>query len=413
MSQQKQENTLLTAKHTLLHHNVKIDDKYQSEYDYILNNFCGTVCSDIKDVQHGKDTLIYLCGDIAAILSKMQFQNIRVISELSYNMPDNSTTINLGQVPINIHNVGVLFRKFFSSEDNYFNKVSTEHEFQTLRQSNKTDVAFRKGIYLTKVEECKEDIKFKLLRCSTNLSGPTENFGVTDQNIVSDINQINKTFFEKEVELNHVLAQIYYNTASDGTKKEKKAKIAKHSDKTKDMPDHATMAFCTFYKDYYNDCFNDDTLKHVKLSNEDRYNHVYKQTSVLTCLRFILKKDVKDDTLAKSFDIILYPNSVFMMSLQTNRLYTHQIVPSGLPVNMIPTRLGYVIRCSNTDAVFSNDHTHIVEGDKLIRLTEPTEEGLVELKELYLKQNKTVEHVDYAHKFYFSMNEGDYEKPVS
>lgn len=61
-----------------------------------------------------------------------------------------------------------------------------------------------------------------------------------------------------------------------------------------------------------------------------------------------------------NFDITLYPNSVFVMSLDMNRLYTHEIIPSILPIDRIPTRMGYVIRCSKTNAIFKNEQTYII-----------------------------------------------------
>ena len=47
-------------------------------------------------------------------------------------------------------------------------------------------------------------------------------------------------------------------------------------------------------------------------------------------MRFRLKPEAQKlyPDLTKDFDITLYPNSVFLMSLETNRLYTHEIIPS-------------------------------------------------------------------------------------
>src|SRR4029079_302177 len=131
-------------------------------------------------------------------------------------------------------------------------------------------------------------------------------------------------------------------------KVEKKAKIKKHSDKTKDMPLNGLIVFCTFYKDHLNN-------KNIQKSKNDAFDYCYKDTSVLTRLRFELKKTVNNSNLKRKFDVILYPNSVFIMSLSTNRLYTHEIVPSTLPIDMIPTRMGYVVRCSKMDAIYGTD----------------------------------------------------------
>lgn len=68
----------------------------------------------------------------------------------------------------NIHNVGFYFKDFFDNKD-YFNLIEKSHNFQSLTESNKVGEAYRKGIYLTKVDKNNDHIKFNLLRCSTNL----------------------------------------------------------------------------------------------------------------------------------------------------------------------------------------------------------------------------------------------------
>merc|ERR1712186_153407 len=97
------------------------------------------------------------------------------------------------------------------------------------------------------VEQRGEELYFHLLRCSSNLSGPTGNFRASDRRIVSALNQEASCIFENAAPLNHVLAQIYQNTPAAGAQKDAKAKIKAHSDKTKDMPRNGIMAFCTFY----------------------------------------------------------------------------------------------------------------------------------------------------------------------
>jgi hypothetical protein len=181
--------------------------------------------------------------------------------------------------------------------------------------------------------------------------------------------------------------------------------------KTKDMPRNSLIAFCTFYKDYSNDAFDDKDLKFMKKSDIDPYDFCHKKMSLLTKLRFRLKDGVVNRNLVKQFDITLYPNSVFLISLLTNRLYTHEIIPSNLSIGMIPTRLGYVIRSSNTDAIYKNNQTYIYKHGKYIKLEEPTREGIRELKQLYYTENTTTEIVNYGD-FHFSMNSGDYKKPI-
>ena len=391
-----------------------------------------------------RDVIVYLCGDIDRITDKLvDLKNrfIYVIKELSYNYNDDSdiyNVIDLGRVPINIHNVGVYFREFFAPGTNYFNVIKNEHQFQKLTESNKSSNAFRKGIYLSHVDKNNSGLTFNLLRCSSNLSGATDNFRDTDNFIISELNDTSKHFFREKVKFNHVLAQIYENTKPSYMyslftsfvnmvwffvfgknffsmkNTEKKAKIRAHSDKTKDMPRNAIMAFCTFYNSYNKESgkniFVDDRLRDIRRTNEDLFDCCYRNTSALTKLHFRLKDTVTDKNLEKEFSITLYPNSVFMMSLSTNRLYTHEIKPSLLPVDKIPTRMGYVVRCSDTKALFVNNKTHILENNDAIPLRKITDDDMAQIRELYLKENVTDEIVEYK-QIYCSMNTGDYKKP--
>jgi hypothetical protein len=414
------ENVLLTNKHMFV---CDIINK-NAELEFLKNNFCGIVITDISkliDYKFARGvTIIFMAGNIEQIYDSIKDKKYKLffaVKELSYNMiideSKNYELITIGSVPINVHNVGILFRNFFDSTKNYFDLFNSEHNAQYLKESTKPGVAFRKGIYLTDVEETKEGIQFNLLRCSTNLDGPTDNFRATDHEIVSKVNNISKYFFKDDIELNHVLAQIYYNVVVDN--KQRKAKISEHSDKTKDMPEEALIAFITFYEDYYNDTFNNEHMKQVKRSDEDSYNFLYNKTSVLTTLKFRLKDDAKECNYVKEFEVILYPNSVFLITLEMNRLYTHRIIPSILPIQHIPIRLGYVLRCSNTPAMFKDDQTYIIKkgkkDDKYIKLEPPTSEDVKELKVLYSKENRTTEVINYGD-IYFSLNNGDYMKPI-
>ena len=206
-----------------------------------------------------------------------------------------------------------------------------------------------------------------------------------------------------------MLLIIYLKKRLNENEKEKKARIKSHSDKTKDMPRNALMAFCTFY----------ENMDKFKKSDEDNFDYKYKDTSVLTKLRFRLKSTTNDNpkylewynTLEKDFSITLYPNSVFLMSLETNRLYTHEIVPSSLPIDKIPLRMGYVIRCSNIKAYYKDDNVYIKNENDLIKIEKMNTEDIKILKQLYAKENLTDELINYP-EIYFSMNEGDYLKPI-
>jgi hypothetical protein len=378
------ENKLIINKH-FLYKNVDMP-----EYEHILNNFCGTIIANMNDAID-PNAVIYLSGNIKDIDMEINitYKHIYVIKEVSFNY-EGFDIITINQLPLNIHNVGIYFKNLFDLDNDYFDAINNDHKFQSLTESNKQSNAFRTGIYLTKVEEIDKDIHFNLMRCSSNFDGPTDNFSSIDDEILDKVNSVAEHFFEEKVELNHVLAQIYNNTKTGGVdgNSERKAKISRHSDKTKDMPRNALMAFCTFYKDFKD-----------------------KNDQVLTRLRFRLKKDIVDPTLEPKFDIVLHPNSVFLMSLYTNRLYTHEIVPSCLSVDKLPTRMGYVIRCSDTKAVFKNDRTYINKNNSLIELEDPTEKGVKELKDLYYKENMTNEMIYYEN-FHFSLNGGDYKKPL-
>lgn len=403
------ESVLISNKHILIYFNDQTNTS--KELEYIKNHFCGIVFDNITSFNNHsiqKDSIIYLCGNIKNIFDEIhidQDNKIYIIENLSYNYNENHKLIHSGQVPININN-GVYFRGFFNSDKNYFDLVNTEHKFQALTESNHPTNAYRTGIYLTNVEEKHDEIKFKLLRCSSNLRGPTDNFQITDNDIINQANNISKHFFTDSANLNHVLAQIYANkiVEIDGKSLERKSKIKDHSDKTKDMPKNGLIAFCTFYK------FNND-IKQLKTSDDNIFNLCYKNTSVFTKLRFRLKKTQESLSLEKQFDVVLYPNSMFIISLQMNRLYTHEIIPSILPINFLPTRMGYVIRCSNVSAVFKNNKTYIVESNKQTELQKPTDDEIKKLKQLYLKENLTDELIEYP-QIYFSLNDGDYLKPL-
>lgn len=400
------ENKLITNKHFIVLIDEQLDNlNLNDEIEFLHNNFCGVKIRNINDINIDNiDVNCYLTGDIETILYKFSTNNkIFIIKELSYNYDDNTNLINLGQVPININNIGVMFRNYFTNDINFFDNINNEHEFQGLTAYNKNFNSNRKGLYITNVEKNNNnDIEFNLLRCSTNLDGPTDNFRDTDDIIINKLNNIVPDFFTQTVTFNHVLAQIYENKKIKN--KDVKATIKQHSDKTKDMNKNALMAFCTFYKEYDNNSFN---IPNIKKYNFDYY---YKKTSILTKLRFKLKDSVNDDSLVKKFDIVLYPNSVFLMSLKTNRLYTHEIIPSHLPVEHLPTRLGYVVRCSSTKAIYKDNKTYIIDNNEEIPLDEITNEQAEELKLLYYKENFTTDMV-YYNNINFSMNDGDYLEP--
>lgn len=399
------ENSISKAKNILLV--LPSDMVPPQELLELCENFCGTVVDNLYDIQEVSGKRIYVCGDI----NKLNVTHIpmRVIKELSQHYHDldngNIQLVSLGQVPIIVHQAGVFFKALFEDED-YFEKIKAEHDFQDLTESTKPGKSLRKGIYITEVTkelspENHEMLHYRLLRCSSNFSGPTDNFRETDHKIVQVMNEAASYVFEERTSLNHVLAQIYENKKNDDAK-ESKAKIPAHSDKTKDMPKNALIAFCTFY--------DKANFKYLKPSKYDRYDWCYGDTSGLTKLHFKLKNSVHDPNLAKEFSVVLYPNSVFFIPLSTNRLYTHEIKPSVLNIDKMPTRMGYVVRCSNAEAVFMDQQTYLKENDTLVKLVPMTLETMTDLKNLYYEENITENTVAY-NKVHFSMNAGDYQRP--
>lgn len=314
--------------------------------------------------------------------------------------------VDPGRLPTRVAGLGIYYKRFFDPHAALYQQICSEHTFQALTESTKPGTAHRTGIYLTPVEKQGDALHFRLLRCSTNLSGPTENFRAADRQIVEALNDEAALLFEGHAPLNHVLAQLYPNTRSAATQKQAKAKISAHADKTKDMPRNGIMAFCTFY----------DRLDKLRPLARDPFDWGHNEVSGLTRLRFRLKE--QDGTapahegLPAEFTLTLYPNSVFFMPLSTNRLYTHELQSSMLDAERLPTRLGYVVRCSNTHAVHQDGQTYLKQGDRLMKLEPPTEEGMSELRRLYAEENRSQGFIDYGARFLFSMNQGDYTPPA-
>lgn len=381
-----------------------------ADLKYTIENFCGTVIKSFSEIHASLDNKkIYVCGDIDQI--KNDTNTLYIIKELSINYENcnkkNIHIIDLGKVPILISNAGVYFRNMFDKE--YFDKIKSEHIFQHLTESNKGSIALRKGIYLTKIlkeENAKEDeiLHYRLLRCSSNFTGPTDNFRETDHIIMNALNDAAKYNFKEKTKVNHVLVQIYENKVKTAENaKEVKSKIKAHSDKTKDMPKEGIIVFCTFY--------DETNFNQLKPSKKDKYDWCYKETSALTKLHFKLKNTVTDIDLEKEFSVTLYPNSAFLIPLSTNRLYTHEIRPSVLNVDKIPVRMGYVARCSNLEALHMNGQTYIKENGELIKLEEMTSEMMINLRNSYYEENMYEKKIEYG-KVHFSMNSGDYDKPI-
>ncbi|MFI9743531.1 hypothetical protein [Streptomyces sp. NPDC052494] len=392
--------------------NILVAPSTLQDKDAIRGFFGSTITPE--DLASGSPDLtqktVYLCGDISGIsVSQLEHAaRVFVVRELSHGYRDDVDTpwtlVDLGRVPLRVHGAGVYYRRFFGLDADHFGRISAEHAFQSLTESTKPGAAHRSGIYLTPVTRTGDELHFRLLRCSTNLSGPTEGFRPTDTDIVDDLNREAAAVFRDHAPLNHVLAQIYHNTLATAERKQSKAKISSHADKTKDMPVNGVMAFCTFY----------DRLDGLQPLAGDGFDYGVKGVSGLTRLHFRLKEPTEGRdgvALPAQFSLTLYPGSVFFMPLSTNRLYTHEIRPSALDAESLPTRLGYVVRCSSAEAVHKNDQTFLKLAGDLVKLGPPTPDGMDELRRLYAEENRTSSFIDYGDRFLFSMNTGDYLAP--
>ncbi|WP_327310501.1 hypothetical protein [Streptomyces sp. NBC_01243] len=394
--------------------NILVAPSALRDHDVVRDFFGSTITPE--DLASGSTDLaqrtVYLCGDVSKFSTGQLRAAARVfvVQELSqgYHEDDDRpwTPVDLGRVPLRVHGVGVYYRRFFGLGADHFGRIGAEHEFQSLTESTKPGTARRSGIYLTPVTQNGDELHFRLLRCSTNLSGPTEGFRPTDTGIVEELNREAAAVFRNQAPLNHVLAQIYHNTLATAGRKQSKAKISAHADKTKDMPANGIMAFCTFY----------DRLDKLKPLAEDAFDYGVKGASGLTRLHFRLKDPTAEHdgiALPAQFTLTLHPGSVFFMPLSTNRLYTHEIRPSSLDAELLPTRLGYVVRCSSAEAVHKDGQTYLKaagDGD-LVKLGPPTPEGMDELRRRYAEENRTSSFIDYGDEFLFSMNSGDYVAP--
>ncbi|MFI8768801.1 hypothetical protein ACIGN6_28385 [Streptomyces sp. NPDC053792] len=379
----------------------------------VIRDFLGSTITPEELVSGSPDLTqktVYLCGDISGISGRHLYAAARVfvIRELSHghreDVDEPWTLVDLGRVPVRVHGVGVYYRRFFELDADHFGRIRAEHAFQSLTESTKPGTAHRSGIYLTPVTQDGDELHFRLLRCSTNLSGPTESFRPTDTRIVEALNREAAAVFRNQAPLNHVLAQIYHNTRATSERKQSKARISSHADKTKDMPVNGVMAFCTFY----------DGLDKLQPLAEDAFDYGVKGVSGLTRLHFRLKEPAEGRdgvALPPQFTVTLHPGSVFFMPLSTNRLYTHEIRPSPLDAELLPTRLGYVVRCSGAEAVHKDGRTFLKVAGDLLELGPPTPDGMNELRRLYAEENRTSSFIDYGDEFLFSMNTGDYIAP--
>lgn len=378
----------------------------------LADGFCGTIIKDVTKMPSVVGMTVYVCGDLSKVagLGLGAAKTVYIVRQLSFGGTCEShvfSSVDLGRVPLLVHGVGVFYRRFFDLSIDCFRSVCNEHAFQTLTESNKPATAHRTGIYLTPVEEKRGEAHFRLLRCSTNFAGPTVNFGRTDHRVVDALNHEASRIFHNPAPLNHILAQIYHNTPASSDQKQTKAKIKAHADKTKDMPVNGLIVFCTFY----------EKLDRLQPMGSESFDYGHTGKSGLTKLHFRLKECVARRPgcdLQPQFSVTLYPNSAFFIPLSTNRLYTHEIRPAALDAALLPVRMGYVVRCSEAEAVHKDGQTFVKMLGGEQQLEPATPEGMANLRTLYAEENSIDAFIDYSKHgpIQFSMNQGDYAKPA-
>jgi hypothetical protein len=376
----------------------------------LRDTFAGVVItSATQDLSAGEGYTTYVVGDVLESCTQLGLSPLLVLAVEGYcSNYDGCVTVPLGQVPIHIQGIGVLYPQFFTKDAGMYEQLTAAHTFQTLKEGSKPSVSYRRGIYITRVSETERGTEFKLLRCSTNLGGPTDNVRPVDDVILSVVNDLRVRNFPVSAELNHVLAQEYHNCIADDSGKMVKASISAHSDKTSDMPKDAAMAFVTFYD------WKGVSPPSCVTTKPDSYDALYKgKTCIYTRLLWRLKDGVEPSaTHPAEVSVVLPPGSVLLVSLAVNRLYTHETRPSVLPVDKIPTRLSYVVRSSKTVAVHRDEGTFIKTADGTFEpMRAPTAHDLDFIREKYVLENKSVEDMDYG-AIMFSMNDGDYLCPT-
>ena len=278
----------------------------------------------------------------------------------------------------------VMYPCAFPDDVALFRDLTRSHTFYALTESIKPmGTSLRQGVYITPVDS---DGRYRLLRCSTNMSGPTEDFAAVDDRIAATVNDLVRVNFEGAAPVNHVLAQVYTNSATT-PQKQRKARISAHSDKTKDMPPNAVLAFVSLYSGPV--------------------------TDTEQCSSLLWRAKTEPKTTVR---VVLLPGSVLLVPLSTNRLWTHETRPSMLPVDRLPVRLGYVLRASNTWARFDDAlHTTVLLDTVPVALPlplhPPTSEDIEGLRALYRLENSGTSWVQYPHPVRFSLNQGDYLPP--
>jgi hypothetical protein len=380
------ENELLTDVHILLYAHVKPASKLLgAEFMYLKLHFCGKVVENVREIKRSINTIIYFCGN--ALRSPL---DAFVIKELSYNITTQST-VSLGAVPINISGAGIMFRRFFT-KDCIFSEITNDRAFKQVTENCGSEKIAHTGLFLSPVERHRDGLKYYIQRSRMVCSEPLSCMKTIDAEITSLVNVSVNSFFKSKVRFNHIFADLHSPAEN------RKYKPFNKSENTKDMHADALIAYCTFYKDY-------DGLDFIRQSSDDSiFDCAYGGTSIFPKMRFKLKRDAPlDKYMRNSFTVTLYPNSLFVISLSTNRFYTHEVI---MPNTKKLTRVNYTLCSSKTWVLFRN-RPYIYENGILTRMDKI---GGERLEELCSKENNSSIKIDYPN-VYCSLSEGDYKEP--
>lgn len=381
-------------------------DGDDARMSYVKQNFCGRVISLLEEMPAFKvSQLVFFAGDKEH--APAPSPHLFVVQEYSTGFTgeeEGVLFVRLGQLPLNIHGLGVYWPEFFVSCQDWVSTIEAEHDLAPLQEGDKANFAIRKGCYVTAVTEEEQQLRFRLLRCSTNFGAPTENIRATDMAILKTLNELAPAFFKNCATLNHELIQVYRPRLSE--KKEQRASIKPHSDKSEDFSARSVIAFCSFYEGYRGKGFPN----RPEWKPRHPFDWVYRETSILT--RLVFRSKTSSSSRPDSFEVVVHPGSIFMIPEEVNRQYVHEVKNSVLPIDKYATRLSVVARCSRAEAVFREGMTLLQTASKKYQpLHAASPEDVALLKQLYLQENTQVPQVIYPFPLLFSLNRGDYMKP--
>ncbi len=462
------------------------------------------------------------------------------IHELShsstYDLERQFGGVHVGEVPINVQNAGVLFRRMFHPALGSLQQtLLSQHWMQPFTRLGASAIATATAnatspstsvcagaVALSDVVEVNigtraHEHRFHVLRGSYSFGGPTNEFSDVDRMIVARVNEAIAHCFADPAPVNHGVMELCVHSISASTftsaanpTQLTDSIIRQRAEKTLDLAPNGVIAFCSFYDcspypggsgrsalpfgnlpfssmqssttmtpvethipfstkhDSTKDTTTTSTPPDMHLqspssqtsrtssssatsSDSDAFLHTlrtwsssanmsskhppphqydpsphdvfdlqHRGISVLTRLRFRLKRDIADTcTRPREFDVVLYPNSVFLMPLSTNRLYTHEVVPSVFPPEVLPVRLAYTLRCSNRVAVHRGGRTYFAHSSdgigEMVPMEDVQEQSAAVLQQLFAEENLTSRRIRYNEDdavWNFSFSRGDYMRPL-